>query len=370
MESAKKKRARNSIMVIIIAIIAVVALVMVGNLQGWFGSDSNVSVVDKVGNVNVERSGVSYSLENGGSVENGDTIETLSGSTVTVRSSDGGTVNFNQNTRATLQRSSAGLESGQIVVDALSPYSVTSQEIEISTTDGVFSVDSNKGVVQVDVFGGSVEVAGTEAQPGQRVMVLTSSDQDHTPKISDATSTSLNDYVIGVLKGVSNRQTAYTADELDNVTEQRAADKQAAQQASINAGQSADGPTCIVEIDCKSVLSNMDKLAAGKSQYIPADGIILPETTVTFSDGDTAYDVLYRVCSSTGIQLETTWQAAYNGQYIDGINNLYALDCGEGTGWLYFVNGWSPNFGISAYQVQEGDVIRFAYTCTGMDFEE
>ena len=53
----------------------------------------------------------------------------------------------------------------------------------------------------------------------------------------------------------------------------------------------------------------------------------------------------------------------YNSHYIEGINNLYEFDCGELSGWMYSVNGWYPNYGCSRYQVQDGDVIEWHYTC-------
>ena len=53
----------------------------------------------------------------------------------------------------------------------------------------------------------------------------------------------------------------------------------------------------------------------------------------------------------------------YNSAYIEGINNLYEFDCGELSGWMYKVNGWFPNYGCSRYQLKEGDVIEWVYTC-------
>ena len=30
---------------------------------------------------------------------------------------------------------------------------------------------------------------------------------------------------------------------------------------------------------------------------------------------------------------------------------------------MYKVNGWFPNYGASRYQIQEGDIIEWVYTC-------
>lgn len=35
----------------------------------------------------------------------------------------------------------------------------------------------------------------------------------------------------------------------------------------------------------------------------------------------------------------------------------------SGSGWMYSVNDWYPNYGCSCYTVQPGDVICWVYTC-------
>ena len=53
----------------------------------------------------------------------------------------------------------------------------------------------------------------------------------------------------------------------------------------------------------------------------------------------------------------------YNSAYIEGINNLYEFDVGELSGWMYKVNEWFPNYGCSRYQLCDGDVVCWVYTC-------
>ena len=36
---------------------------------------------------------------------------------------------------------------------------------------------------------------------------------------------------------------------------------------------------------------------------------------------------------------------------------------GELSGWMYRVDGWFPNYGCSRYQLQDGDVVEWLYTC-------
>ena len=121
--------------------------------------------------------------------------------------------------------------------------------------------------------------------------------------------------------------------------------------------------TCTISISCATILDNMDLCAENKLALVPSDGVILPATTVTFSPGESVYDVLQQVCRDYGIHLESEFTPMYNSTYIQGINNLYEFDVGNESGWMYKVNGWFPNYGCSRYQVEDGDVICWVYTC-------
>ena len=44
---------------------------------------------------------------------------------------------------------------------------------------------------------------------------------------------------------------------------------------------------CTVTIECGTVLAHMGDLSPGKAEIVPADGVLLPETAVAFSEGDT-----------------------------------------------------------------------------------
>ena len=121
---------------------------------------------------------------------------------------------------------------------------------------------------------------------------------------------------------------------------------------------------CTLYIDCKTVLDNMDKLDANKAELIPEDGIILEETTVGFDDGESVYDILLRELRSRGIHVEASFVPMYDSAYVEGIANLYEFDCGWSSGWEYSVNGEFPNYGCSQYFPNDGDFIRFLYTCS------
>lgn len=124
--------------------------------------------------------------------------------------------------------------------------------------------------------------------------------------------------------------------------------------------------SCTIEIRCDTILNNMGDLKKGLDEFVPADGTILPTTTVTFTQGETVLDVLERVCAEWGIQLEYSWTPAYGSYYIEGINHLYEFSCGQQSGWMYKVNGWFPNYGCSKYILDDGDEIVWCYTCKGL----
>lgn len=119
--------------------------------------------------------------------------------------------------------------------------------------------------------------------------------------------------------------------------------------------------TCTVEIECKKILNNMDKLKAGHENFIPSDGIIMNTCTVTVDNGDTVYDALKTACSQNGVSINA--QSSVYGTYIAGFNNIDEMDCGRQSGWVYTVNDSSPPKSCDKYTVSSGDKIVFSFTC-------
>ena len=121
--------------------------------------------------------------------------------------------------------------------------------------------------------------------------------------------------------------------------------------------------TCTLSISCETILNNREALDPDKAELVPEDGWILRPVTVTFYQGESVFNVLQRTCKQQGIHMEFESTVMYHSAYIEGIHNLYQFDCGDLSGWMYSVNGWFPNYGCSRYQLQEGDVICWEYTC-------
>lgn len=126
--------------------------------------------------------------------------------------------------------------------------------------------------------------------------------------------------------------------------------------------------TCTLSISCATINDNLDWLDPEKVELVPADGWILKPTKVTFYEGESVFNVLLRTCKQQRIHMEYEDTPIYNSAYIEGIHNLYEFDCGELSGWMYKVNDWFPNYGCSRYQLQEGDVVDWVFTCNlGID---
>lgn len=122
----------------------------------------------------------------------------------------------------------------------------------------------------------------------------------------------------------------------------------------------ADAVTVKIKIDCSKILDNYDLLdeELKDEKYVPSNGIILAETEVKAKAGDSAIDVLKRVCADNKIHFDDS------DGYIKGINNIYEKSCGDASGWIYEVND-EPI--MTEYTVSDGDLISWIYIC---DFSE
>ncbi len=133
--------------------------------------------------------------------------------------------------------------------------------------------------------------------------------------------------------------------------------------------------TCTVTIDCRELLERPEKLRTPeKAAFVPKNGYIVKDVTMEFKDGESAYDVLRRLCAThtctdncrfcqaEGIQMESTYTPQFDSYYVEGIHQLYEKDCGGTSGWTYWVNGVFPNYGSSDYVVKPGDRIVWVYS--------
>lgn len=126
-----------------------------------------------------------------------------------------------------------------------------------------------------------------------------------------------------------------------------------------------DSETVALTIRSDTILDHMDQLKPELREFVPEDGIILAKTDYVLRPGDTVFDILHRAVRHHKIQMEFQGADAnvYNSVYIQGINYLYEFSCGPLSGWMYKVNGEYPLYGVSQYEVEDGDIIEFHYTC-------
>ncbi|MCL2493953.1 MAG: hypothetical protein FWF33_07950, partial [Clostridiales bacterium] len=101
---------------------------------------------------------------------------------------------------------------------------------------------------------------------------------------------------------------------------------------SSNPASPAPQHTVILSIDCTSLLGNMDKLNASKRGLVPASGMLMSARPVSFTAGETVYDILARECKASGIPMDSTNTPLYNSAYVKGIGNLYEFDAGPTSG--------------------------------------
>ncbi len=463
METKAKKKTFNLIMVILIAVIAVCGIMATVHLRGGFAkkTDGQGLVCEKItGVVNVERSGVGYSLQADSVMQQDDLVETKKGSFVDFLLNGSNQISLGEQAVMEIPsctEESLGLKMSQgecfaVVNDAPKEFEILLGGNTAKITGTVFSVSQQGNSSTISVYEGSVEVTAEDdavytVDAGNQLLVT----HDETDAVVVETraiqTASLSDLVISKLLACEVDSLCFGADELNDVVAAREKEEQEAAQAlageavSVSAdGESADAAestsgtnagseaevtedqagssgdsgnqtggnaskesngasgasntdqsaangngngsgassdtsgesgsdeevlTCTITIRCKAILSNMDKLAEGKDRYVPENGIILATTPVEFLDGETAYDVTKRACDAFGIQMEAAYTPVYGSYYVEGINHLYEFDCGEMSGWLYRVNGWTPNYGCSEYVLEDGDSIVWDYTCTG-----
>ena len=110
---------------------------------------------------------------------------------------------------------------------------------------------------------------------------------------------------------------------------------------------------CTIDITCHHLVEQGDKLDANVKKYVPKNGVILSTVEVTVPQGSTVYDVLNQVCRSKGIKVDAEYTKIYETYYIKGIANLYEMQAGDMSGWMYTVNQVTPNVGCSSYTLKD-----------------
>ena len=429
METKGKKRLLNVVMVLLILVIAASGVLTVGKLQGWFDKpeETYVSSGQTKGVVNIQRNGIGYTLNADAPLQSKDVIETKKGAEAEISWKTQGKLTLNEKSELTLtacgeSENEVQISQGEVFGDMLQQkgaYQVMFADNKAELSEAVFSISVQSGSSNLNIYAGDVSVLladGTQerVEAGEYLSVTESDDGSISYQITKMQAESLNEFLITQVQNCdSEKDLCFTADDLQKILDDRAAEKQAALEAALNAEkipadekkeneseeteqeseaageetaedqnsveeytpedtgkeEGSDGGSanvCTITIRCDTILDNLDNLDSGKESYVPSNGVILATSSVEFEDGETVFDVLNRVCEYAGIQIEYSWTPLYNSYYIEGINNLYEFDCGNESGWMYKVNGWFPNYGCSSYTLENGDDIVWCYTCNGL----
>lgn len=121
--------------------------------------------------------------------------------------------------------------------------------------------------------------------------------------------------------------------------------------------------SCTLSVRCDTIFENIEWFNKDKFDILPENGVIYPEQMVSFTEGESVFDVLLREMVKNKIHFEYMDNPLYKTAYIEGIANIYEFDCGELSGWMYRVNGTFPGYGCSKYILKNGDKIEWIYTC-------
>lgn len=113
-----------------------------------------------------------------------------------------------------------------------------------------------------------------------------------------------------------------------------------------------DSLTVTLTVSCEVIKDEIDT----------SDYLIIPQTELVLVNGDTVFDILERTLAYNKIPLDYTG-TSISDVYIKGINNIYEMEYGEMSGWMYRVNGVFPNESCGSYKPKDGDNIEFLYTC-------
>ncbi|MCQ2554196.1 MAG: DUF4430 domain-containing protein [Clostridia bacterium] len=399
METKKKKKLFNLIMILLILFVIFCGVMAVGNIKGWFSKNQeHTDILSLKGICYVERNDVAYTLKPSDLLNMGDIITVTNGASVRLGSEDAEiTVSDNSIIKITdISDGKLSLELLQgeafIWAEAYLIDNISLSDSIIHMDDGVILLSAQKGSsTAYSLLGNHVITYGGESETieeGTCMLLL----QNEKSK-GNIELISLNDFALSNIRRVNEDTSLFFSNE--DISEMEKARQEEIERAkaeqlkneTVNTGGHASNPGntgssnatgnndkipekeptyCTIEIRCDTILNNMDNLETGKEVFVPDSGTILSTTRVEFLENETVFEVLKRVCDAYGIQLEYSYTALYESYYIEGINHLYEFDCGNESGWMYKVNGWFPNYGCSAYRLKDGDTIVWCYTCNGL----
>lgn len=97
------------------------------------------------------------------------------------------------------------------------------------------------------------------------------------------------------------------------------------------------------------------------SIVISSTEVPLPPAEMEITDGDTVLSTLIDITRKHKVQMD------YRGgqgatAYVEGLANVYEFDRGQGSGWMFRVNGIFPDRGAGIVPLLDGDRVEWLYT--------
>ncbi|MEH7251035.1 DUF4430 domain-containing protein [Neobacillus niacini] len=89
------------------------------------------------------------------------------------------------------------------------------------------------------------------------------------------------------------------------------------------------------------------------------DGNSISKTDLPFKEGSTAFSALEDLTDLKKVSLDYMGFGRF--LYVQGINGQMEKDKGATSGWIYSVNGVTPNVSSGDFDIKEGDVIEWIY---------
>lgn len=369
-----KNRIFNIIMIVFCVLLVFGGIFFVSNLKNAksatkediFGTASEI-----IGSVKIQRKGIGYTLEPNSTVVTGDIITTFSKSRTKLSLGENSEISLAENTKLSAEQIDGQkkyvLHEGEIYIEhkGEAPVVLSTGKDEFKTADASFSLNLQGSAPNLYVLDGKVSAtvvsnnSNFEIPKSEKLFVQS----DGKPGTENFEIRALSSFVLQSAQNSNRENLKSQKTEFDNELSERAKYASEAIKQDLNKTDGKASGKVTISIDVKSILGKMDKLKPEKRGYVPNDGMILHPIEVDFKEGETAFDILKKVTESAGIQLEYTWNAVFGSNYIEGIAHLYEFDGGEGSGWMYQINGWYPDRGVSAYKLKDGDHIEFRYTC-------
>ena len=355
--------------VLILLLIVAAVIATTPDLFSSEPPESGAAAENIIGDVSVRRSGNNYTLKNGVILYAGDEVIVGRNAQCEVVVQGRARVTLNQDSRLLIREQSPAVSS-LTVREGVAFFDLVSNEPEgslwactefgrLSPESGaVFSLEAYTGTQTVNIYRGAAELQYADVRSavteGEHVTMFQTEDQQ-LKTVANILATELHPFLLDEL--IARGGLCFDDARLRTIVTGRRTETGAA--AAADAAE--DQRVCTVEIRCDTLPD------AGKPDGFtaPEDGVLLPATPVKFTQGENAYEILRRVCKAAGIKLDYNYYPMIGGYYVTGIDGLSAGDYGGSSGWLYKINGWFPNYSISRYEVVDGDVIVWMYSCEG-----